>query len=97
MSGVCELLTSTDVDTTRFIAGTLAKLCFRCLSNQVAVVERHGALLGLLSLCECADTESRHNATAVVGQLARQPSLKECVRDAGPFTSLLITNAGVLF
>ena len=42
-------------------------------------------------------TQSRHNATAVVGQLARQPSLKECVRDAGPFTSLLTTNAGVLF
>ncbi len=79
MSCLCELLTSADVDTTRLVSGTLAKLCFRCVNNQVAVVERHGGLLGLLSLCECADTESRHNAAAVIVQLARQPSLKECV------------------
>jgi hypothetical protein len=79
MSCLCDLLTSADVDTTRYVSGTLAKLCFRCLGNQVAVVERHGALLGLLSLCQCADTESRHNATAVIVQLARQPILKECV------------------
>lgn len=79
MGCVCELLTSADVDTTRYVSGTLAKLCFRCANNQIAVVERHGALLGLLSLCQCADTESRHNATAVIVQLARQPGLKECV------------------
>ena len=77
MSCLCDLLTSADVDTTRYVTGTLAKLCFRCVNNQVAVVERHGGLLGLLSLCECADTESRHNAAAVIVQLARQPSLKE--------------------
>jgi hypothetical protein len=79
MSCLCDLLTSADVDTTRLVSGTLAKLCFRCVNNQVAVVERHGGLLGLLSLCECADTESRHNAAAVIVQLARQPSLKEYV------------------
>jgi hypothetical protein len=79
MSCVCDLLTCADVDSTRYVSGTLAKLCFRNLNNQAAVVERHGALLGLLSLCECADTESRRNATAVMVQLARQPILKECV------------------
>ena len=43
MSCVCDLLTCADVDSTRYVSGTLAKLCFRNLNNQAAVVERHGA------------------------------------------------------